>query len=68
MSNDQTVPHGSDVSAVTYECVDCGYQLSNESKTSLPPCPNPDNKLHTENSWKILSGQGDAKEDPYPDR
>ena len=33
------VPYGSDVSAGTYECADCGHEYSNQSKTSLPPCP-----------------------------
>ncbi|MHB9291759.1 hypothetical protein Holit_00842 [Hollandina sp. SP2] len=60
------VPYGSDVSAGTYICDDCGYKYSNQSKTSLPPCPNYNTKPHKLNSWTIISGQGDAKEDPYP--
>lgn len=60
------VPYGSDVSAGTYQCVDCGYEYSNQSKTSLPPCPNPNKMTHTKKCWKILTGQGDAPEDPYP--
>ncbi|MCU7555558.1 zinc ribbon-containing protein [Alteromonas sp. ASW11-19] len=66
MTAEKTVPYGSDVSAGTYECADCGYRLSNQSKSSLPPCPNPENKPHTENAWRIVSGQGDAPQDPYP--
>ncbi|CAI8955875.1 hypothetical protein EMIT0P253_50264 [Pseudomonas sp. IT-P253] len=31
------VPYGSDVSAGTFECVDCGHQYSNQAKTSIPP-------------------------------
>ena len=64
------VPYGSDVSAGEYKCVDCGYIYSNQSKTSLPPCPKGNKKdgiPHTENCWEILSGQGDSPKDPYPE-
>ncbi|AYA67945.1 hypothetical protein CDG62_06055 [Acinetobacter sp. WCHA55] len=62
------VPYGSDVSAGTYECSDCGYEYSNQSKTSLPPCPNRTKSVHYKNAWNIITGKGDAKEDPYPNR
>jgi len=62
------VPYGSDVSAGTYECADCGHIYSNQSKTSLPPCPEYKSKPHSLMCWKILSGQGDAENDPYPNR
>lgn len=69
-------PYGSDVSAGTYTCADCGHVYSNQSKKSLPVCPNSlkkdDNgKLlmpHSANGWYIESGQGDAKDDPYPNQ
>ena len=32
-------PVGSDVSAGTYRCTNCGYELSVQSVQSLPPCP-----------------------------
>lgn len=60
------VPYGSDVSAGTYTCDDCGHEYSNQSKTSLPPCPNFKNSKHLKKSWTIITGQGDAKGDPYP--
>lgn len=60
------VPYGSDVSAGTYTCDDCGYVYSNQSKTSLPPCPRYNDYPHCNNSWTIQTGQGDAKDDPYP--
>lgn len=60
------VPYGSDVSSGTYECADCGHQYSNQSKTSMPPCPYFDKATHLKKCWKILSGQGDAVGDPYP--
>lgn len=60
-------PYGSDVSAGTYKCVDCGYRYSNQSKKSLPPCPYLEKLPHTRHGWAILSGQGDAKSDPYPE-
>lgn len=66
MVKKECVPYGSDVSAGTYECADCGYLYSNQSKKSLPPCPKRNLKPHTKNCWKIISGQGDAPEDPYP--
>jgi len=62
------VPYGSDVSAGTYECADCGRQYSNQSKTSLPPCPDYQPSTHVLNGWNIQSGQGDAVTDPYPNR
>ena len=66
MTQKDLVHYGSDVSAGTNECADCGRQYSNQSKTSLPPCPNLDRFQHTLMGWKILTGQGDAVEDPYP--
>lgn len=60
------VPYGSDVSAGTYECCDCGHRYSNQSKTSLPPCPKRHETLHVLNAWSIVTGRGDAKDDPYP--
>ena len=58
----EPVPAGSDVSAGTYECTNCGYELSVGSTSSLPPCPECAN-----GQWSTLSG-GDSAEDPYPDR
>lgn len=60
------VPYGSDVSAGTYECVDCWHIYSNQSKTSLPPCPKYSPSTHLRKGWRILTGQGDAGKDPYP--
>jgi hypothetical protein len=54
-----TIPVGSDVSAGTYQCANCGYELQVQS---LPPCP----KCEGPYSWEARSG-GDSKEDPYPD-
>ncbi|WJM80795.1 hypothetical protein [Pectobacterium brasiliense] len=71
MKKTEPVSYGSDVSAGTYICADCGYEYSNQSKKSLPPCPNSLKKdqqgTHTINGWLIQTGQGDAKEDPYPE-
>jgi hypothetical protein len=33
------IPVGSDVSAGTYACANCGYELGVQSVQSLPPCP-----------------------------
>jgi Zn finger protein HypA/HybF involved in hydrogenase expression len=55
------VPSGSDVSAGTFKCTNCGYKISIQSKTSLPPCPKCKN-----GSWKVCIGVGDAGSDPYP--
>lgn len=64
------IPYGSDTSSGEYKCADCGYVFTKSSNTSLPVCPvsnRQDNKItHTLKAWKSLSGQGDAKEDPYP--
>jgi lipopolysaccharide biosynthesis regulator YciM len=56
------VPAGSDVSAGTYRCTECGYELDVGSTKHLPPCPSCSN-----GEWSTVSG-GDAADDPYPDR
>jgi rubrerythrin len=54
------VPAGSDVSAGTYRCTNCGYELQVGSTNNLPPCPSCSN-----GHYETLSG-GDSKDDPYP--
>jgi Zn finger protein HypA/HybF involved in hydrogenase expression len=56
----EPIPAGSDVSAGTYRCTNCGNELKVESTESLPPCPECAN-----GSWSAASG-GDSREDPYP--
>lgn len=60
------VPYGSDVSPGTYQCADCGHEYSNQAKKSLPPCPQFDASTHPKRAWNILTGVGDAEQDPYP--
>ena len=55
------VPSGSDVSAGTYACTNCGYEIDVSSVQSLPPCPKCAN-----GEYRTVSG-GDAASDPYPD-
>jgi zinc ribbon family protein len=57
------IPVGSDVSAGSYRCENCGYELDVQSVRSVPPCPNCDGPY----SWTAKSG-GDSKDDPYPDQ
>ena len=52
-------PVGSDVSAGTYRCTNCGNELGVQSVISLPPCQNCDGPQ----SWEAVTG-GDAREDP----
>ena len=56
----QVVPAGSDVSAGTYRCANCGYELTVSSSQSLPPCPR-----CSRGQWNAVTG-GDSAEDPYP--
>jgi predicted nucleic acid-binding Zn-ribbon protein len=56
----EPVPAGSDVSAGTYECTNCGKQIDIGSTKHLPPCPSCGN-----GAWSTVSG-GDAVDDPYP--
>ena len=56
------VPAGSDVSAGTYKCTNCGYTMGVQSITHLPPCPDCSNGY-----WDTITG-GDSVHDPYPDR
>lgn len=65
------VPYGSDVSAGTFKCADCGKEITTSSVTSLPPCPEINSGLaaymaHQKKCWKVLSGRGDSPDDPYP--
>ena len=48
------VPAGSDVSAGTYKCTECGNQIDVGSTKSLPPCPECGN-----GQWETLTG-GDS--------
>jgi lipopolysaccharide biosynthesis regulator YciM len=54
-------PIGSDVSAGTYRCTNCGYELTVGSVQSLPPCPS----CSGQNEWQTVTG-GDSADDPYP--
>jgi lipopolysaccharide biosynthesis regulator YciM len=56
------VPAGSDVSAGTYRCTNCAYELQVASTQSLPPCPS-----CASGEWDTVTG-GDSVNDPYPDR
>jgi len=53
---------GSDVSAGTYRCTNCGNEITVSSQTSIPPCPSCNN-----GEWATVTG-GDSAEDPYPER
>jgi Zn finger protein HypA/HybF involved in hydrogenase expression len=57
----EPVPSGSDVSAGTYRCTNCGNEIQVQSVQSLPPCPKCQN-----NQYTTVTG-GDAAADPYPD-
>jgi Zn finger protein HypA/HybF involved in hydrogenase expression len=54
-------PIGSDVSAGTYRCTNCGNEIQVQSVQSLPPCPSCDGPNHRE----VVSG-ADSAQDPYP--
>jgi hypothetical protein len=54
-------PIGSDVSAGTYRCTNCGNEIQLQSVQSLPPCPS----CGGPNDWEAVSG-GDSAQDPYP--
>jgi predicted RNA-binding Zn-ribbon protein involved in translation (DUF1610 family) len=56
----EPIPAGSDVSAGTYRCTNCGNEMDVQSTQSLPPCPECSN-----GEWSSQSG-GDAAGDPYP--
>jgi predicted RNA-binding Zn-ribbon protein involved in translation (DUF1610 family) len=56
----EPVPAGSDASAGTYRCTNCGNTIDVQSTQSLPPCPNCQN-----GEWTTESG-GDSTADPYP--
>jgi predicted nucleic acid-binding Zn-ribbon protein len=58
----EPVPAGSDVSAGTYQCTNCGETIDLGSSQSIPPCPKCGNA-----NWTTVRG-GDSTRDPYPDR
>ena len=66
MSKSKCIPYGSDVSAGTYKCADCGYEYDSQSTTSMPPCPQLKKQAHPQKCWFVLTGVGDAVADPYP--
>ena len=55
------VPAGSDVSAGTYRCTECGEQSEVDSTKHLPPCPSCGNR-----QWETVGGGDSAQGDPYP--
>jgi len=55
-----SVPAGSDVSAGTYECTNCGNRIEMGSQTHIPPCPSCGG-----GEWRTVSG-GDSVDDPHP--
>ena len=55
------VPAGSDVSAGTYRCTSCGYQIDVGSTWHVRPRPSCGNR-----QWDTVSG-GDSVNDPYPE-
>ena len=62
------VPAGSDVSAGTYRCTNCGNELDVGSTTHVPPCPThvPPCPSCGNGEYETLSG-GDSADDRYPD-
>jgi hypothetical protein len=58
----EPVPAGSDVSAGTYRCTNCGNTIDVSSTLSLPPCPSCNS-----GEWETVSG-GDSSDDPYPNQ
>lgn len=66
----RNIPIGSDVSAGTFKCENCGQEIKTSSTKSLPPCPNCqnngfDNLLPSKRGWQSLSGVGDGVNDPH---
>ena len=58
----EPVPAGSDVSAGTHRCTNCGNEITMNSQTHIPPCPSCGN-----GEWETVRG-GDSTGDPYPSR
>jgi predicted nucleic acid-binding Zn-ribbon protein len=56
------VPAGSDVSAGTCKCTNCGYDLQVASTELLPPCPSCGN-----GEYATITG-GDSANDAYSGR
>jgi hypothetical protein len=56
-------PIGSDVSASSYRCANCGNVLDTSSVKHLPPGPS----CGGPNEWESITG-GDSADDLYPER
>jgi predicted RNA-binding Zn-ribbon protein involved in translation (DUF1610 family) len=50
------VPAGSDVSAGTYRCMNCGNEIDVGSINHLPPCPSCGN-----GEWETISGTATSR-------
>jgi hypothetical protein len=57
----EPIPAGSDVSAGTYACTYCSYQLELQSTKPLPPCP-----VCGNGEWRTRGGG--SVPDPQPAR
>lgn len=51
----EPVPAGSDASAGTYRCTECGYLLDVDSTRHLPPCPECEHGFWHTNSVATVS-------------
>lgn len=58
----EPIPAGSDVSAGTYRCTNCGNEITMGSQSSIPPCPS-----CGKGEWETVRG-GDSARDPYPNQ
>jgi Zinc-ribbon containing domain len=56
------VPAGSDASAGTCKCTNCGHELQVGLTQNLPPCPS------YGNGYDATRTGGDSVADAYPDR
>ena len=50
-------PVGSDVSAETYRCTNCGYELDTRGRDELPVCPD----CKSAEGWDVLSDDSLAR-------
>lgn len=63
----QRFSYGADAGPGRFECLDCGFVLTLQSRTELPPCHKASGELrHVKRAWTRFRGTQSEGLSPYP--